>query len=458
MNDKLKKYVVELEEKAKNMDLDWFSLNYELVPIEVMLEIMSYGLPTRARHWKYGQSYEYQKYSGEMGQSKVYELVLNNDPSYAFLLDTNPDIANIMVSCHVVGHSHFFKNNYLFKQTDRKMVYKAAERAQRIDEYINQYGLKKVENIMNIGFALEKNIDFWKGIYRKDKKPKKKKKENLKNEFDDLEEMQKDMFGFNFVIGDRSLENNEYDLLWFLINNCKLEDWEKDILEIIREESFYFYPQYMTKIMNEGFASYVHSELMQQLDISEDEFLEYSKIHERVVQAGSNKLNINPYFLGFKMLHHIKDVWDKKYEEGNSDIDGWQKILQLVETEDDISFIRNYLTKELVEELELFVYEVKDFPNGDQYLEIISKDLDDVKENLIKDIYNYRAPVIYVYSSGETLELVHENTSEGTLDINHLRKVLSYIYEIYKKPVDIQTIDEKGDIINITFDEEGCTH
>ena len=148
MNEKLKRYVVELEEKAKDMNLDWFSLNYELVPIEVMLEIMSYGLPTRARHWKYGQSYEYQKYSGEMGQSKVYELVLNNDPSYAFLLETNPDIANIMVSCHVVGHSHFFKNNYLFKQTDRKMVYKAAERAQRIDEYINQYGLKRVESII----------------------------------------------------------------------------------------------------------------------------------------------------------------------------------------------------------------------------------------------------------------------------------------------------------------------
>ena len=86
------------------------------------------------------------------------------------------------------------------------------------------------------------------------------------------------------------------------------------------------------------------------------DFLEYSKIHERVVQPGSNKMNINPYFLGFKMLHDIKESWDKKFKDGSSEINGWQKILEVIKEEDDISFIRNYLTKDLCEELELFVY------------------------------------------------------------------------------------------------------
>ncbi len=142
MSKSLIERISDMEVLAKNFGLDFYPVNFEIVPTEVMLEVVSYGLPTRARHWSYGQSYDYQKMQGEMGHSKIYEVVLNNDPSYAFLLDTNTDIVNLMVAAHVFGHVHFFKNNYLFKQTDNKMVYHAAERAQRIEEYIAHYGLK----------------------------------------------------------------------------------------------------------------------------------------------------------------------------------------------------------------------------------------------------------------------------------------------------------------------------
>lgn len=457
LNKYLKKRIDQLNSLALDMDLDWYKLSYEMVSIDVMLEVMSYGLPTRARHWKYGQSYEYQKYSGEMGMSKVYELVLNNDPSYAFLLDTNPDIANIMVSAHVIGHSHFFKNNYLFKKTDNKMVYRAAERSQRIDDYINKYGLEKVERIMNVGFSIEKNIDFHKGIYRKPLSSSKDRivVNGVSDQFDDILSAEP---GFCMEIDSKFPSSPEYDLLWFLIKYGNLEEWEKDVLSIIREESFYFYPNYYTKIMNEGFASYCHSELMQTLDLSPSEFLEYSKIHERVVQPGSNKMNINPYFLGFKMLHNIKEIWDKKFEDGESEITGWQKMLEVVKEEDDISFIRNYLTKELCEELELFVYRYVQLNTGDTVLEIESKDLDDIKENLTKDIYNYRSPVIYVYSASKYgLELVHENIQDGALDKQHLRRVLAYIYSIWGSPIDLKTVNDKGEEIHVTYDSEGCT-
>jgi len=456
LNNYLKEQIEKLESISKDWGLDWYTLSYEMVPIDVMLEVMSYGLPTRARHWKYGQSYEYQKYSGEMGMSKVYELVLNNDPSYAFLLDTNPDIANVMVSAHVIGHSHFFKNNYLFKKTDNKMVYRAAERANRIDSYINKYGLDRVERAMNMAFSMEKNIDFHKGIYRDPTSIKKRKMSinGVSDEFDDM--FKKD--DLNLEIEGTFPSSPEYDLLWFLMTFGKLEEWEKDIFSIVREESFYFYPNYYTKIMNEGFASYCHSELMQKLDLPPSDFLEYSKIHERVVQPGGNKMNINPYFLGFKMLHDIKERWDEKFDKGESNIDGWKKILQVVEEEDDISFIRNYLTKELSEELELFVYRHVTLNSGDQILEIESKELDDIKENLTKDIYNYRSPVIYVYNASKHgLELVHENTQDGALDKKHLRKVMQYIYSIWKAPVDLKTVDSKGEVIHVTYDSGGCT-
>jgi len=230
MKEILEKRAAWFEEKAREMGLDFFPINWEVVPEEVMLEIMSYGLPTRARHWSYGQSYEYQKIQGEMGASKVYELVLNNDPSYAFLLDSNSDIANTMVIAHVIGHVHFFKHNYLFKQTDRKMVYHAAERAQRVEEYITEYGLERVEHIMDIAFAMDKNIDWHKGSNRK-LYPKKKVglKKRKAEEFDDL--YGKDNSGYKEVVINKNFPpKKEYDLLWFLSNYADLEPWGGDIL------------------------------------------------------------------------------------------------------------------------------------------------------------------------------------------------------------------------------------
>jgi stage V sporulation protein R len=458
MNDLLNRRIEKLEKMAIEFGYDFYPMQYEIVPIEIMLEVMSYGLPTRARHWTYGQSYEYQKMTGEMGQSKVYELVLNNDPSYAFLLDTNSDVANTMVCAHVLGHSAFFKHNYLFKQTDNKMVYKAAERAARIDDYINKYGLDKVERIMNIGFSMDKQIDWHKGIHRKPQRTQKIKKlsKTLDKSFDDLIGTPKKKVAFK-NLDKNILFSKEYDLLWFLINYGKLADWEKDILEIIREESYYFYPQYKTKIMNEGFASYAHAHLMCELDeISPAEFIEYTKIHERVVQPGGNKFNINPYFLGFTIFNDIKRRWDEKFAKGESEINGFQKMLQVVEEDDDISFIRGYLTKEITEDLELFVYSKKPQSDGSTIVTIESKDLDDIKEYLCKDIYGYRSPVVSIsHASKSSLELEHDSSHVGTLDQKHLKVIMGYLYDLWGAPVDLKTVDDDGKVIYLTYDEEG---
>ena len=173
------------------------------------------------------------------------------------------------------------------------MVYHAAERARRIDDYIEQYGLKAVEHIMDIAFSMDKNIDWHKGVLREPYSKEsgvKKTKKNVDNSFSDIlgtpkpKNISKDSFP----------PYPEYDLLWFLIQYADLKDWEKDIFQIIREESYYFYPQYITKRLNEGIASWVHAEIMYRMkSLTEAEYLEFVKIHERVVQPGANKLNIN---------------------------------------------------------------------------------------------------------------------------------------------------------------------
>lgn len=451
-----------LEDMAKeDLGLDFFPINYEIVPQDVMLEVISYGLPTRARHWSYGRTYEYQKISGKMGSSKVYELVLNNDPSYAFLLATNSEIANVMVSAHVIGHVHFFKNNYLFKETDRKMIYQAAARASRIEGYIEKYGLERVERIMDIGFALDKHIDWHKGVHR-DRYPGKKKiwkKKKVSGEFDDMLQKNKPNIE-EVVVNDRFPPHRERDILWFLINYAQLEPWQKDILEIIREESYYFYPQYYTKIMNEGFASYVHAELMCMFDkVSPAEHLEFCKIHEKVVQPGSNKLNINPYFLGFTILNDIKDRWDKKFESGESEINGWQKILEVVEEEDDISFINGYLTQEIVDRLKMFTYISRYDQSQDLVIRIESTKAEDVAESVVSKLYNYRAPLIMVdRASSAGLELIHESPNNETLDENHMKNVMQYIHEIWGGIINMESKDESGEAVHYTYDDAGFSH
>jgi len=447
----------EFLEIARQNGLDPFPVIFETIEQDTMNNIASYGLPTRARHWSYGRSYEHQKTYGEMGYSKIFEVILNNNPSYAFMMDTNTELQNKFIIFHCYAHSHFFKNNYLFKNTDRKMISHAAEHATRIDNYIEKYGFDKVERLMDIGFALDSHIDWHKGIFRK---PYGKKKISLRHreveEFDDVGKNKKsyiikELINYNFP------PYPEKDILWFMSNYVNLEEWEKDILDIAREESYYFYPQRLTKTINEGWASYWHAELMYQLDLPAADYLEFVRDHEKVVQPGGNPFRINPYFLGFRILKDIEKRWDNKYGKGA----GKKKIFQVCREEDDISFLRNYLTADLVEELNLFTYGyVKDYTNKDneeKFIEIKDRVREEVVESLVKPLYNGGAPKIVIKGVDPEGTLILEHISEeiGTIEQNFAKRTLEYIWELWAAPIELKTLDDDGFPIHICFDEGG---
>jgi stage V sporulation protein R len=463
------KAIEEIEILARQEGLDFFSTIFEFVDKDIMLEGCSYGLPVRARHWSYGRSYQHQKLYGEMGFSKVYEIVFNNDPSYAFLLNTNPDIINIMVGAHVFGHVHFFKNNTMFKKSDKSMIYRAAERATRVDQYIEQYGIEKVEHLMDIGFSIDNHIDWHKGLFR-NKYPGKQTIDKIKykGEFDDLSN-----FGNKYrersvkktVVGDKLPPYPEKDILWFLINYASLEDWERDILSIIREESYYFYPIVMTKIMNEGFASFWHAELMYKYNkLSEQEYLDFAKTHSGVINPG-NHFNINPYYLGFKIFTDIRERWDKLFTEGKSTINGIQKVFEVAAEEDDASFLRNYLTKELAEKIGLFNYGYRlkrepdeseeDLTEEHGVIELKDRELDKIIENIIRPTINYGAPLITIdESEGDTLVL-HHIDNIGTLEEKYMEKTIEYLYELWGGPIELITYDSDNETVRYCFDESG---
>ena len=444
--------VADIEALARDQGLDFFPTSYEVVPQDIMTEVAAYGLPTRARHWSYGKVYQSQRLYGAMGLSKIYEIVLNNDPSMAFLLDTNPDIANLLVAAHVIGHVDFFKNNVMFANTNRNMINDAVRHATRIDHYIERYGLETVEHLMDIGFALDRHIDPHLGLHRAPYPERRVvEKERKEQPYDDLFNREPAPSVTYAVEGDRFPPHPESDLLWFLSTYARLEPWQRDVLQIIREESYYFYPQFLTKIINEGWASYWHAELFHQYQgVQPDEMLEFARLHASVVNPGA-RYSVNPYFLGYSLLVDIEKRWDDLHAKGESSLTGREKLFEVRRTEDDISFLRNYLTADLVEKLELFAYGNRDSdlkkPQSMQSPDIVitSRERDEVVEALISSRYNYGAPFIRVADVVKNeLYLDHVNRDASFLDRNYANRTLAYIAELWRHPVHLKTGNEKG--------------
>jgi stage V sporulation protein R len=229
------------------------------------------------------------------------------------------------------------------------------------------------------------------------------------------------------------------------------------VLQIIREESYYFYPQFLTKIMNEGWASYWHAELFHQYGgVSPEEMIEFARLHAGVVNPGG-RFGINPYYLGYSILVDIEKRWDEKHAAGESAVTGRQKLFEVRRTEDDISFLRNYLTIELVQKLELFTYGNScTHPPGQrckacEQVVITSRERDAVVEALVVPRYNYGVPSIVVYDVvNNALYLEHVDRDTTFLDRRFATQTLAYITELWKHPVYLKTNDEHGKEVSLT--------
>jgi stage V sporulation protein R len=454
-----------LRDLARRCGLDFFDVIFEVVPQEIMFEIAAYGLPTRARHWSYGKVYNRQRVYGQMGLSTIYEIVLNNDPAYAFLLDTNAEIANLLVVAHVYAHVDFFKHNVAFAQTPRHMVNQAVEHALRIDAYIERYGLERVERLMDSAFAIDRHLDVHKGVRRKPYPTRTVvERERKPAAYADL--FGEETFAVErAVVGEVQPPHPERDLLWFFAQYAPLEPWERDVLEIVRAESYYFYPQFATKILNEGWATYWHAEILQQYaDLSPRETIDFGVLHAGVVQPGS-RLSINPYYLGYRLLADVERRWDALHAAGQSSLTGRQKLFEIRRQEDDISLLCNYLTQELVDELGLFAYgyACEHGPQSQRRcpqcgeLAIKSRKLEDVVYSLVAPRYNYGVPKIVVARVNDdgSLLLTHEWDELGPLDLRYAEKTLEYLYGLWKKPVSLHTFKRPQEPLTLTYSAAG---
>src|SRR5690625_4891005 len=155
----LEKSIAEITEIAQSFGLDFFPMRYEICPAHIIYQFGAYGMPTRYNHWSFGKQYYKMKLHYDLGLSQIYELVINSNPCYAFLLDTNSLVQNKLIVAHVLAHSDFFKNNYFFKKTRRDMVESMAASAERISYYERKYGKEKVESFLDAVLAIQEHID-----------------------------------------------------------------------------------------------------------------------------------------------------------------------------------------------------------------------------------------------------------------------------------------------------------
>lgn len=433
----LEEWNEKIEKKAIELGLDFYPQEYEMVGFKEMLGYEAYvGMPSRYPHWSYGKAYEKNKtlYSFNL-TGLPYEMVINCNPCLAYLMKENTLLLQILTMAHVYGHNDFFKNNRLFVEgtnADNALEMFKLD-ADIIRNYINTPGIgyEKVERIIDAAHAIRYNIDrFIGGKEKTDEEIKK----DLISEYNRKKES-RGILDSKEIIEEPDLERIPLepsdDLLEFIIKYGNLQEWEKEILRIVKRETKYFLPQIETKIMNEGWASYFHYTILKELNMKDDLYLEFLKRHNDVVAPILG--GINPYYIGFRMFQDI----EKRY--------GRNKIFEVRKLERDSSFIRKYLTKELCSELNLFKYNKKSF---DYIVEEISDDKGwkVIRDDLASECGMGNIPYIRV---NEFLKkdntLILEHVFDGReLDISYARETIKYIQSLWGYAVRLITKTKEG--------------
>ncbi len=425
----MKKYnMSDIRKVVEDLGLDPFPVDFHIVPADVLYDIAGRAMPGRYSHWSHGKQF----YDGitrhDYRFGRVYELVINSEPCQAFLLDVNSEIINLMVKAHVYGHSDVFKNNREFKGTDRQMHLNAPKRAERVRQYEEEYGEDKVREVLDAALTVEFYVSQDKRYIPKLSEDEDHEKYSKHMEYDDVLEL-----GSKCKRKEKSYEEKMRfaglptdDILGFLIQEAPVEDWKKDLMSIVRSDGIYFSPQMKTKIVNEGWASMIHQKIMRTLDIKDSDYFDYAETNAGVVSAGKGYLN--PYWLGLQIFRDI----EKRH--------GFEKCLEARKYETDSTFLRNYLTEDLVNDLELIR-----FGETDTHYIVAENEWEKIRDGLINDLTD-RFPSVSIidrdYNNGGLL-LKHNFYGTKLKKVDAIEVLTQLRKEFWKNDVYLKTKDDK---------------
>jgi stage V sporulation protein R len=446
--------------------VSWYGLNcypqeFEICDHFEMLGYMSYsGMPSRYPHWSFGKSYEREKTMYDYGVGGLpYEMVINSNPCLAYLMRDNTDLLQILTIAHVYGHNDFFANNFTFTSGfDASYTLEMFKmHADRVRSYVEDpsIGIERVEQILDAAHALSlqrsRNLAIQKLSRSEQQKRLWEASQPKEDEFSELHTPPE------YIAPDLSkfpLEPEENLLEFIAKYNPYLADWQRDLLLIVDREAAYFIPQIETKIMNEGWASYWHYKILNELSLPQGLHMEFLVRHNQVLRPTPGGLN--PYHLGFILWQDIERRWnegetgeeysdkskpDISYMQEN-DTPGRKKIFQVRESDRDASFLRRFLTREIMQELDLFQHEKR---GKERVISKVSDDENwkDVKENLIRNVGMGSRPIIKItdadYKGNRALYLLHEHEGRD-LQLEYCEKTLQHLSTLWGKAVMLETI------------------
>jgi len=472
----LEAYDAEIAKIANKFKLDTYPNQVEIISAEQMMDAYSsVGMPLGYNHWSFGKQFlnvEKGYKRGHMGLA--YELVINSNPCISYLMEENTLPMQALVIAHACyGHNSFFKCNYLFKTwTNPDSIVDYLLFAKNyVAECEEKHGIDAVEEILDACHALMNHgVDRYKRPYqislREEKTKQAKRAEYLQSLVNELwrtlpvkstEVTQEDI--------ERFPPDPQENILYFIEKNAPLlEPWQRELIRIVRKMAQYFYPQRQTKVMNEGWATFWHYTIINELynkGFVDDNFMmQFLDSHTSVVYQppydSQYYSGINPYTLGFSMFTDLKRICENPTEEDKAwfpDIAGsdWLETLDFaMRNFKDESFISQYLSPKLMRDLKLFSIcdddqkeslEVEAIHNDGGYQRVRQK---------LSEQYNLGniEPDIQVYNvdrrGDRSLTLRYTQWNRRPLNDAQANEVIKHVHVLWGFPVKLETYTEEG--------------
>ncbi|MFT5050131.1 MAG: stage V sporulation protein R [Chlamydiales bacterium] len=421
-----------IESVARDHGLDFFEVVFEMLAASDVNAIAAYGgFPERHPSWRFGMDYERLQKGYSYGLSKIYELVINNDPTYAYLVRSNSLMEQKLVMAHVMGHADFFKHNVWFGPTERHMIEVMGRHAERVRAVIDVHGHDRVESFMDSVLSLDTLVDPY--------LPLREHSQAHGSAQSPVGHVERARLSLDRVLASFAADEiatpceepraalPTYDVLGFLMEHAPLERWQQDVIRMTREEAYYFLPQRMTKIINEGWASFWHSRILTGGMLEASEIVEFADCHSGATATGPGQLN--PYKLGIELFRHAE-------QQGRD-------IFQLRRVHNDVSFIDQVVDAEFAARNQLFVYERN--PRTGR-TEVSQRDWRAVKEQLLRELAWCGSPQIQLVDDDENgageLLLVHRHEGRD-LELSEAGEMLQQLAGLWGRPVHLLTLEER---------------
>lgn len=483
IHKEVKALIPQIEATCRKMGLDYYPIIIEFVSYDEMSELASYGgFPVRYPHWSFGMQYEEMSRGYEHNQYRISEMVINTNPCYIYCLDSNTLVDNVNVIAHAIGHNDFFKNNIFFEPTNENMMNKLANHGTRIRRYMARWGYEVVTEFIDHVLRIQTLLDPAKAWAKKTiKKPQiidereytyAKRIPTNHNYMDSWVNTKEFIDSQNENIKRKEtkefldiFDGPEKDIFGFLKDNAPLKPWQQDIISMLYEEAMYFSPQGATKMINEGWASFVDFHIMSREGLAslgqktEDAGIwDYA---EHKMQVLGSKYSVNPYKLGFELFRDIEKRWNKgrfgddwekcKFMKEKHEWDkklnlGMEKVFDVRKHYNDYTMIHEFFTPEFCEEKEF--YEWKRFPTGEY--KIVDRDFNSIKKKMLRRHLNRGLPDIRLEDPnhlGKGWFLMQHYFDGRILKEDEAKETLTSIYRIWKNTVVIATANKDGDEI-----------